>query len=75
MNPDQLGVKAVDEYTLEITLTNPMPSFLESTDASIFYPQREDIVEKYGDQYGSDADMMVYNGPFTVDEWTHNSSI
>ena len=40
-----------------------MPSFLESTDASIFYPQREDIVEKYGDQYGTDADKMVYNGP------------
>lgn len=75
MEPEQLGVKAVDEYTLEITLTNPMPSFLESTDASIFYPQRKDIVEKYGDQYGTDADKMVYNGPFTVDEWTHNSSI
>lgn len=48
---------------------------MESTDASIFYPQRKDIVEKYGDQYGTDADKMVYNGPFTVDEWTHNSSI
>lgn len=40
-----------------------------------FILQREDIVEKYGDQYGTDADKMVYNGPFTVDEWTHNSSI
>ena len=75
MRPDQLGVKALDEHTLEITLTNPMPSFLESTDASIFYPQRQDIVEKYGDQYGADADKIVYNGPFVVSEWIHNSSI
>ncbi|SHJ59941.1 peptide ABC transporter substrate-binding protein [Hespellia stercorisuis] len=75
MAPDQLGVKAVDEHTLEITLTNPMPSFLESTDASVFYPQREDIVKEYGDQYGADAEKFVYNGPFTISEWVHNSSM
>ncbi len=75
MPVEELGVKALDDYTLEITLKNPMPSFLESTDASIFYPQRQDIVEKYGDQFGTDADKMVYNGPFVVESWTHNSEI
>ena len=72
---EELGVKAIDEYTLEITLAKSMPSFLDSTDASIFYPQRQDLVEEYGDTYGTDAEKMVYNGPFKVEEWVHNSSM
>ena len=75
MAPEELGVEAPDEHTLVITLENPMPSFLESTDASVFYPQRQEIVEQYGKQYGADFDKFVYNGPFKVTEWTHNSSI
>lgn len=75
MAPEELGVEATDEHTLVITLENPMPSFLESTDASVFYPQRKEIVEQYGDQYGVDFDKFIYNGPFKVTEWTHNSSI
>lgn len=73
--PEDLGVKAIDSQTLEITLEAAKPSFLESTDASIFYPERQDIVEAYGEQFGTDADKMVYNGPFVVSEWTHNSQI
>lgn len=72
---EDLGVKAIDDHTLEITLAAPMASFLESTDASIFYPQRKDLVEKYGDQYGTDLDKFAYNGPFTLTEWVHNSSL
>ena len=75
MAPEELGVEATDEHTLVITLENPMPSFLESTDASVFYPQRKEIVEQYGEQYGADFDKFIYNGPFKVTEWTHNSSI
>lgn len=75
MAPEELGVEAPDEHTLVITLEKPMPSFLESTDASVFYPQRQEIVEQYGEQYGADFDKFVYNGPFKVTEWTHNSSI
>ena len=75
MPVEELGVEAPDEHTLVITLENPMASFLESTDASIFYPQRQDIVEACGDQYGADADKMIYNGPFVVSDWVHNSSI
>jgi len=75
MGVEELGVEATDEHTLVITLTNPMPSFLESTDASVYYPQRKDIVEQYGDQYGADFDKFIYNGPFKITEWTHNSSI
>lgn len=75
MAPEELGIKAIDDATLEITLSYPMASFMESLDASIFYPQRQDIVELHGEKYGTDVDTMVFNGPFKLSSWTHNSSI
>ncbi len=72
---DELGVKVVDDKTLEITLENPTPYFLALTDTRAMMPQREDIVEQYGESFGAEAQNMVYNGPFKVDTWTHNSEV
>ena len=72
---ETLGVKALDEKTLEITLSYPVPSFLEMCAGTIYYPQRQDIVEAYGEQYGSEADKCVFNGAYVMESWTHNSSI
>lgn len=75
MTVDQLGVKAVDASTLEITLENPTPSFLMMLDATVYYPQREDKVKEWGDKFGSEAQYYIANGPFKVSEWTHNSKL
>lgn len=72
---ETLGVKALDEKTLEITLSYPVPSFLEMACGTVYYPQRQDIVEKYGEQYGSEPGCTVFNGAYTMESWTHNSSI
>lgn len=72
---DDLGVKALDEDTLEITLGSPTPFFEQLTYIRVMYPQREDIVEEYGDRYGSELDTIVYNGPFTLTNWVHNSEL
>ena len=72
---DTLGVKALDEKTLEVTLSYPVPSFLEMCCGTVYYPQRQDIVEKYGEQYGSEPEYCVFNGAYTMESWTHNSSI
>lgn len=71
----ELGVKAIDKQTLEITLIAPKPTFIEMLPATVYYPQRKDIIEKNGEKYGSEADAYIGNGPFKVDKWTHNSSI
>lgn len=70
-----LGVKAIDEKTLEITLTSPKPTFLEMIGTTLYYPQRQDIIEKYGEQFGSEAEAYIGNGPFKVESWAHNSAI
>lgn len=72
---EELGVKALDEKTLEITLESPTPYFLELTYQTIMLPQRQDIVESQGDKYGTELETLVYNGPFSLTSWVHNSEL
>ncbi len=72
---DQLGVKAVDDMTLQVDLERPTEYFLKLTAFGTYCPAREDIVTKFGDNYASDADKMIYNGPFTISSWKHNASL
>lgn len=75
LSVDELGVKAIDEKTLEITLESPTPYFMQLSCLRVSLPQRKDIVEQYGDTYGSELDKVVYNGPFTLTSWVHNSEL
>lgn len=72
---DELGVKVVDDKTLEITLEAPTPYFMSLTDTRACYPVRQDIAEQHGETYGSEADKYVSNGPFKVESWKHNSEV
>lgn len=66
---EELGVKALDDFTLEITLENPADYFVSMLSMSAFAPVRQDIVEKYGAEFGGGAEKQVYNGPFLVSEF------
>ncbi|MEJ7219644.1 peptide ABC transporter substrate-binding protein [Staphylococcus gallinarum] len=66
---DQLGVKALDDYTLQVKLTKPIPYINEMLAFATFMPQNEKIVKKYGEQYGTTAQKTVYNGPFKLNDW------
>jgi oligopeptide transport system substrate-binding protein len=72
---DELGVKALDEKTLEIQLENPTGYFLSMLSMMQFAPAREDYVNQYGQDYSSDAEKNVYNGPFVVKEWKHEDRL
>ena len=72
---DELGVKSLDDKTLEITLESPTPYFLELTYQRVMLAQRQDIVESNGDKYGTELETLVYNGPFTLTDWVHNSEL
>ncbi|WP_035288781.1 peptide ABC transporter substrate-binding protein [Clostridium sp. KNHs214] len=73
---DDVGVKAVDDKTLEFTLKQPCPYFLDLTYFKLFLPQREDIVKKHGEKYGTDSETLeVYCGPFVLKDWTHNNQM
>ncbi|MGL4731813.1 MAG: peptide ABC transporter substrate-binding protein [Clostridium sp.] len=72
---EDVGIKVVDDKTLEFTLENPTPYFLDLTYFKVMQPQRKDIVEKNGDKYGTEANTMIYSGPFIIKEWVHNNKV
>jgi oligopeptide transport system substrate-binding protein len=70
-----VALKAVDDKTLTLTLEKPTAYFLALTAFPTFFPQRKDVVEKFGDKYAAEADTMVYSGPFVIKTWTHENEI
>jgi len=73
--PDTLGVKALSDTQLEITLESPKNFFTNILAFPAFLPQREDIVTKYGENNGADADKLISNGPFKLTSWTHEQNM
>ena len=72
---DKVGVKALDDKTLEITLGAPSATFLQVMAQPVSCAVRKDWIEKEGEAYGSDPDKIMGNGPFKVNEWQHNTKI
>ncbi len=66
---DELGVKALDEHTLEVKLKEAKPYFTSVLAFPTFFPQNQKFVEKMGTDYGTTSENVVYNGPFTVANW------
>jgi oligopeptide transport system substrate-binding protein len=71
---EDLGVKAIDDKTLEITLERPTPYFLELLTHQTGYPVHEASVKKHGADY-TKPENWVSNGAYVLKEWTPNSHI
>ena len=70
---DAMGVKAVDDKTLEVTTTTRVSFFDELMSFPCFYPINEKFCEKQGDKYGKSADSVLANGAFTMTNWEPGS--
>lgn len=64
-----LGIKAEDDNTLVVELEREVPYFLSLMSFGTFYPLNEEFVTEQGDDYASNSDTMIYNGPFVFTEW------
>ncbi|MGE5704839.1 MAG: peptide ABC transporter substrate-binding protein, partial [Clostridia bacterium] len=71
---EDVGVKAVDDYTLEFTLKSPTPFFRELTQFTTLFPLHQKTVES-NPKWAADAKTIVGNGPFIMDTWEHKSKI
>ncbi len=69
---DEVGVKAVDDKTLEVVLESPTPYFLELTAFPTYFPVRKDVVEADPEGWTLNMDTYLSNGPFKAVEWSHN---
>ncbi|MFC6118542.1 ABC transporter substrate-binding protein [Macrococcoides bohemicum] len=69
MKPSELGVKAVNDTTLEFELEKSKPYFKELLAFGTFLPQNEKFVKEKGEKYGTTEKDTLYNGPFVLSEW------
>jgi len=68
-----LGIKAVGNYKVVVTLTHAVSYFPTLVSQVSFFPQNQSVVNKYGKKYASNAQTNVYNGPFKLTYWTGTS--
>lgn len=66
---DELGVKALDDQTLEIQLVANVPYFKGLLTTPTFFPQNQKYVAEKGNRYSTTSESMIYNGPFTLTKW------
>lgn len=68
---EEIGIKALNDDTLEVQLNAPIPYFISLTTYAPFFPLNKEFTESQGDQYALEADNMIYNGPFMMESWQH----
>ena len=66
---DDVGVKALDDNTLQVTLVRPVNYFDRLVGFPVFFPQNQKFVEEKGDKYGTTKDDILSNGPFELTRW------
>ncbi|MBS5938356.1 peptide ABC transporter substrate-binding protein [Clostridium sp.] len=66
---EELGIKVIDDYTLEVTLEAPTAYFKELTAFTTYMPLREDIVSADPEGWALDPATYVSNGPFKLVQW------
>jgi len=75
-NFDLVGIKAIDDFTLEFTLTNPIPYFLSSLTYYAFLPVSETFLKEVGfNNFGTSKKTLLYNGAYLLSDYTHSSKI
>lgn len=70
-----LGVKAIDDHTLEVVLDHPTPFFLKLTSFRTLYPTPKHVVTKFPGQDWTKEGNMVSNGPYKLAQWKLNRHI
>ncbi|HEC34021.1 MAG TPA: peptide ABC transporter substrate-binding protein, partial [Chloroflexi bacterium] len=73
-DPSTVGVVALDDYTLQITLEEAASYFDSILAFSTTYPVRLDVIEQYGDLW-TEPGNFVGNGPYVLTEWAHEDHV
>ena len=72
----KVGVKAIDDQTVQYTLTRPEPYWNSKTTNSILFPVNEEFLNSKGKDFGTlSPDSILYSGPYLLKDFTSKSSI
>jgi len=72
--PESLGVSAIDDKTLKVTLSEPVPYFVSMLSHTSMKPVKQSVVEKFGDKWTLPQNY-VGNGAYRLSEWVVNERI
>jgi oligopeptide transport system substrate-binding protein len=71
---DAVGVKALDDTTVQFTLKEPAGYFPSIAAMWVTFPEHQETIETLKDQW-TEAGLIVTNGPYTLAEWSHGASL
>lgn len=70
-----VGVKALDEYTVEYTLTGSVPYFLAYLMIEVFLPVEQSFLDEAGDRYGTGMEYLLYCGGYYISAWDRDKLV
>lgn len=72
---EELGIRVLNEKTLEITLKEANPGFPEQVSGTPYMPCNEAFFEETAGRYGLEAKYVITNGPFVLSRWNHDQQL
>lgn len=72
---EELGATALDDYTLQVELEQPTPYFIKLLAFFTYLPINREFYESRDGKYGTNAEDLIYNGPFDISKWQHGSRL
>jgi oligopeptide transport system substrate-binding protein len=73
---DTVGVKALDDYTVQYSLTNPTPYFLSYLVTELFFPVEKEFLDSVGQEdFGTTKEKLLFNGAYYLADWQRDKEI
>lgn len=72
---EQVGIKVIDDKTIEYDLKQPVTYFDYLVSFPTYAPVQQAFAEKVGDKFNTDPQYFLTNGPFKIDSWKHESEM
>lgn len=72
---EKVGIKKIDDYTVEVNLAEPVGYFPSLVSFYTYSPQNTEFYNQYGDDYGTNKEALLGNGPFELVEWEQESKV
>jgi oligopeptide transport system substrate-binding protein len=72
---EDVAVEAPDDKTLQVELVSPAPFWLGLTAFPSYLPQNQKFVEQQGENYAQSADALLFNGPYTLTEFSPTEGV
>lgn len=66
---DSVGIRALDDMTVEYTLTASTPFFLSLAQLDLLLPVNQAFLDQVGVEYGTGKDKLLYNGAYYISQW------